>query len=130
MSPGRSTATRIHYPEERTVVFTALRHFHGQRYELIAAVVMDDHIHVLVRPEPPYELQRILHSWKSFTANQLQRQFGRVGWIWQAEYYDRIMRSEDELLETVPYLADNPRERWPDLEDYPWLIVGEDQGLL
>jgi putative transposase len=85
---------------------------------------------VIVRPEPPYELERILHSWKSFTANQLQRQFGRVGWVWHAEYYDRIMRSDGELLETVRYISDNPRERWPDLEEYPWLIVGEDQGLL
>jgi REP element-mobilizing transposase RayT len=91
---------------------------------------MDDHVYAIVCPEPPHKLERIVHSWKAFTANRLQRQFGRIGWVWQAEYYDRIMRNEEELLETVRYVADNPRERWPDISEYPWLIIGQDQGLL
>jgi REP element-mobilizing transposase RayT len=107
------------YPEERTLVLAALRHVHQQRYDLVAAVVMDDHVHTMVRPEVPHKLERIVQSWKSFTANRLQREFGRIGWIRQAEYYDRIMRNEEELLETLRYIADNPRERWPDVGGLP-----------
>lgn len=40
------------HPEEKTSVVAAIRHFDGLRYELIAYVVMDDHVHVLVLPFP------------------------------------------------------------------------------
>jgi REP element-mobilizing transposase RayT len=91
---------------------------------------MDDHVHVIVRPHAEYKLETIIQSWKSFTSNRLRKESGRSGWVWQSEYYDRIMRTEQELWETVRYLADNPRERWPDIQEYPWLLVGKDLGLL
>jgi putative transposase len=117
-------------PDERTVVLNALRHLAGSRYVLAACVVMDDHVHAIVRPGSEHKLETIVQSWKSFTSNRLRQGSGRSGWIWQAEYYDRIMRSDQELWETVRYVADNPRERWPDIKKYPWLLVGEDLGLL
>jgi len=46
----------------------AIKKFDGQRYELAAFVVMDDHVQVLLAPRSPYDLKQILHSWKSFTA--------------------------------------------------------------
>ena len=60
-------------PEERTLASSALRHFDGQRYELCAFVVMNDHIHTLVTPLPNHQLQDLVHSWKSFTAHALRR---------------------------------------------------------
>ena len=48
----------------------ALRHFHGDHYELIAWAVMPNHVHVVVRPLGDHQLPDILHSWKSFTAKQ------------------------------------------------------------
>src|SRR5438477_12201956 len=86
-------------PKERDLVVAALRHFEGERYELLAYVVMHDHIHLLATPLETYRLQEIVHSWKSFTANSLQRTSGRRGAVWQDEYYDRIVRDEEELLE-------------------------------
>ncbi len=38
---------------ERTLVYDAIMHFHGVRYEAVAGVVMDDHVHVLVHPIEP-----------------------------------------------------------------------------
>jgi putative transposase len=37
-------------PNERTLVAHAIKHFAGERYELLAYVVMDDHVHVVVLP--------------------------------------------------------------------------------
>jgi REP element-mobilizing transposase RayT len=62
-------------------VAAAMKKFDGQRYELAAYVVMDDHVHALLTPFATYELKGILHSWKSFTSRQMQRRnrrFGRV----------------------------------------------------
>ncbi len=110
-------------PPERTAVVSALRHFAGQRYELSAWVVMDDHVHVLVQPLGDFKLRDILHSWKSYTGSLLQKGRGRKGSIWQDEYFDRIVRDEPEFLEKAQYILDNPQKRWPDIEDYPWVGV-------
>jgi REP element-mobilizing transposase RayT len=117
-------------PGERTIVLDALRYFVGSRYDLHATVVMDDHVHVIVQPYPDYKLETIVQSWKSFASNRLRKDSKRSGWVWQGEYYDRIMRTQQELWETVRYVADNPRARWPDIREYQWLLIGEDLGLL
>lgn len=116
----RSNQTNLN-PDERTIVQNAIQQFDGQRYGLVAFVVMDDHVHVLVKPRPEYRLQDIVHSWKSFTANRLQRTQDRWGCIWQAEYFDRIVRNKNEFNEKVQYILNNPFKRWPEIQEYQWL---------
>ena len=109
-------------PSERSAIVSALRYFNGQRYELFAFVVMPDHVHVLMKPHG-FSLQNIVHSWKSFSANRLQREFGREKRIWQEEYYDRIMRDEAEFLEKANYIFNNPAKVWSESDEYPWVWV-------
>ncbi len=107
-------------PDERETVASALKHFDGDRYDLFAYVVMPDHVHVLVRPLDKYPLQDLVHSWKSYTAYRLQRDFKKFDRIWQDEYMDRIIRDDKELYEKAQYILNNPLKRWPDLTKYPW----------
>ena len=99
----------------------ALKAFEGQRYELLVYVVMNDHVHALLAPFAPYELQGILHSWKSFTAHQMQHQHQRFGRVWQDEYFDRIVRDDQEFVQKLEYIVENPWKRWPDIDQYPWI---------
>ena len=48
----------------RELVVAAMKSFDGQRYQLVAYVVMDDHVHALLTPFAGYELKAILHSWE------------------------------------------------------------------
>ena len=48
----------------RELVVAAMKSFDGQRYQLAAYVVMDDHVHALLTPLAGYELKAILHSWE------------------------------------------------------------------
>ena len=60
----------------------SLLKYHGERYRLIAWVVMPNHIHLLLRPNAGYKLEKIMHSFKSFTAsesNKLRSEERRVG---------------------------------------------------
>jgi REP element-mobilizing transposase RayT len=104
---------------ERTTVSQAICHFDRIRYELIAWVVMNDHVHVVLAPLRAHELHSIMHSWRSYTTNDLRRQ-GRVGRVWQPEYMDRIIRDDRELHDTVEYVLNNPQARWPHVSSYPW----------
>ena len=115
-------------PPERTIIVEALRHFHKQRYELFAYVIMDDHVHVLAQPIAPHELRNVLHTWKSYSARCLQKQFGRQGALWQNESFDRIVRDEQEFQEKARYILHNPLKRWPDLIEYEWVGIGAWHG--
>ncbi|HWX16854.1 MAG TPA: carbamoyl-phosphate synthase large subunit, partial [Chthoniobacterales bacterium] len=91
-----------------TVIANSLRHFDSQRYVLDAFVIMPNHVHVLVQPTDSHSLAAILHSWKSFSAKEINRLLGRDGAVWQDENYDRIVRDFDELARYRSYIARNP----------------------
>ena len=99
----------------------AMKKFDGQRYQLCAYVVMDDHVHVLITPLAEHKLQEILHSWKSFTSHQMQRKHGRWGRVWQEEYFDRIVRDDKEFVQKADYIVRNPWKRWPEMSEYAWV---------
>jgi len=110
--------------QERTLVADALKYFDGFRYDLLAYVVMDDHVHALVFPLAPHSLQQILHSWKSFTAKGLRKRSQRGIPVWLDEYFDRIVRDEADLIRKTEYILGNPLKRWPQTEQYPWAGLG------
>jgi putative transposase len=107
--------------DERELVAAAMKRFDGQRYELAAYVVMDDHVHALLTPHAAHGLQKILHSWKSFTSRQMQREQRRSGRVWQDEYFDRIIRDDKEFMQKLDYIVRNPWKRWPEMEQYRWV---------
>ena len=94
--------------EVADAVEQALRHFDGERYELGAFVIMPNHVHVLVTPLGEYALEEILHSWKSFTAHEINRLLGQTGQVWQPEYFDHIVRNAHHVEQFAAYIAQNP----------------------
>jgi exonuclease VII large subunit len=93
--------------ENAKVVEQALLHFNDERYILGSYVIMANHVHVLVTPNSGVELSSILHSWKSFTANELNKQTGNTGPVWQDESYDHIVRSPEQLKFYTDYIRKN-----------------------
>lgn len=91
----------------RTVEETILR-FDGTRYALIAWCIMPNHVHVLIQIREGHRLDRVVHTWKSFTAHFANRLLGRTGRFWAPEYFDRFMRDEDQLAKNVDYIEANP----------------------
>jgi REP element-mobilizing transposase RayT len=106
--------------EEKSAVQYAIKHFESERYDLIAYNIMDDHVHIIISTRKYFTPERIIHSWKSFTAYQFQWDFNRSGSIWQRDYFDRIIRTEAEWLEKIQYVLNNPKKRWPEIQDYEW----------
>jgi len=98
----------LRHPDSAKIVADALRHFHGDRYVLDHFVIMPNHVHVLVQPLAGHSLADISHSWKSFTANALNRSLQRTGEVWMTESYDHIVRDWGELKALREYIASNP----------------------
>ncbi len=112
-------------PQIASLVQEALRHFHGERYDLLAWCIMPNHVHVVVRPFPGYDLPGILHTWKSFTAKQANRLLGATGSFWQDEYYDHLIRDEEDFNRHLTYVMQNPENAG--LKAWPWVGL-EQQG--
>jgi REP element-mobilizing transposase RayT len=108
-------------PQERDIVFSALKFFDQKRFHLHACVVMNDHVHTLVEPCDSWALQSLVHTWKSFSANEIYRQGARKGALWQREYFDRLIRSEVEFREKRDYILRNPFKRWEAITEYKWM---------
>ena len=95
-------------PELRAIVANALHHFDGERYVLDALVIMPNHVHVVFKPLAGHKVSEILHSWKSFTAKEINKAANRTGTLWQAESHDRIIRDWENLVNARAYIERNP----------------------
>lgn len=116
--------------EERTIVLNAIRHWDETRWMVYAAVVMPDHVHLIVQPmaipgsSPPavYSLEQLIHSVKSFSAHEINLLRKQRGVVWLDEREDRILRNEQEVEQKWDYLRCNPQRLGlaASAEEYPW----------
>jgi len=117
----------------RDVVIESIRRWDGRRYELFAACVMPDHVHLLLEPMVErqnesgnstfFSLSKILHSIKSFTANRINKIEKVNEPVWESESFDRMIRSESDLQEKFEYIMRNPWDAGiaKPTDDYPWV---------
>ena len=120
---------RFNDPRLAQMVEDSLRHFHNDRYELLAWCVMPNHVHALVdvRMTP---LDKMIQSWKHFVATRALRilrserrtpirlveqtnpdepnQSSALQSFWQREYWDTFMRNEEQKRKAVHYIENNP----------------------
>src|SRR5437764_14969303 len=71
---------------------------------------MPNHVHILVKPLGGNSISDILHSWKSFTANAVNRELNRSGPLWMEESFDTIVRNAEHLNACRDYIAQNPKK--------------------
>lgn len=111
-------ACTLGHPAIAALVAETLRRF-DDRYDLFAWCVMPNHVHAVMRARGNQSLARIVHSWKSFTAHRANEILGRSGAFWQREYFDRIVRDEEDLARTIAYVVANPVKAG--LTEWPWV---------
>jgi putative transposase len=87
---------------------------------------MPNHVHSVVALTDGWPLDKVVHSWKSYTANAINKQLGRNGDLWMPDYFDVLIRDEHMLEAIVRYTEYNPVaaglcER---IEDWPFSSAG------
>lgn len=95
-------------PAIADLVANTLLFFDGARYQLDAWCVMPNHVHAVITPGDRWQLDTIVHSWKSYSARMANRLLQRHGTFWQREYFDRIIRDEKDLAGCIGYVLENP----------------------
>ena len=117
-------------PQARDAILEHCLHDNGTRYQLHAAVVMPEHVHLLLTPlqdteDWPYGLPATLKLIKGASARSVNKLCGSDGPVWQEESFDHVLRSQESREEKLEYIRQNPVRRGlvKRPEDYPWLWV-------
>jgi len=81
---------------------------------------MPEHAHLLVGLSGETHLSRFIQRFKGQSTRAFW-QHGEAGRLWQRGFYDHVLRSEEDLRETVRYIVANPVRRGlvQDFRDYP-----------
>lgn len=105
-------------PALAQIVVDGMFHFAGERYELLAFVVMPSHIHWVFRPLAAWVAtidesirsarERILQSLNRHTSLECNKLLRLLGSFWQHESYDHWVRDSDELERIILYIENNP----------------------
>lgn len=90
------------------IVRDSLFFLDGKKYELIAWVIMPNHVHILILPALGIELEEITHSINSYTAHEVNKLLGRTGQLWEHESFDRYIRNETHRRNVIRYIEINP----------------------
>jgi len=112
----------------RDVVLGACCHDHRSRYELYVAVVMPDHVHMILTPlinptrREMVSLIEIMQGIKGASARAINQHMGGHGVVWQEESFDHVLRSSEGLDAKVDYVLQNPVRKGlvADWRDYRW----------
>ncbi len=95
-------------PRIARLVENNLHHFDGKRYRLIAWVIMPNHVHVMIEIFKGHPMDKVIHSWKSYTATEANKLLQRQGKFWFADYFDRYIRDERHFTNAIRYIHQNP----------------------
>jgi REP element-mobilizing transposase RayT len=113
----------------RDIVLDCVRHDEVTRYDLLAVVVMPDHVHLIVVPQMDEQrravikLHDIMKAIKGASAHKINQQLNRHGTVWQEESFDRVLRSSEDLDAKILYVLENPVRRGlvSDWQEYRWV---------
>jgi REP element-mobilizing transposase RayT len=94
--------------EEVAIVLNHIRSGDPRFYALFATVVMPDHVHLLIRPNPGMDLSRVMKGIKGVSARLINQDRGTSGAVWQDESWDRLVRDAEDLAEKMNYMLNNP----------------------
>ena len=100
-------------PAARDIMLECCVRENGCKFDLHAAVVMPDHVHLIYSPLRrddgwSYTLPEIMKAIKGRSARLINVALKRSGPVWQEEFFDHVLRSNDSLVDRVDYVCQNP----------------------
>lgn len=118
-------------PAARDIVVAVIRRGEGSHFLLRIAVVMPDHVHLLLLPVEKakgiyHDLGIILGSIKATSCRLINQLEDWTGSQWQVESYDHLVRSPSDYEQCWEYIRDNPVKAGlvDQTIDYRWLFLG------
>ncbi len=128
-----ATRDRWRLPEiARDIVCDSCTKQNSSKIDLHAAVVMPAHVHLIYSPLRredgwSHSLPEIMKAIKGAAAWRINHLLNRTGPVWQEEFFDHVIRSNESLMGKVDYVCQNPVRAGLVREEteYRWLWRGK-----
>jgi putative transposase len=114
--------------QDRQSVLANLSAFHAfksavsniNRWQLIAAVLMPDHLHALISP---FDRDALVGEFATLLKRKMRKELS-AQWNWQSGSFDHLLRSDESAQQKWDYMRENPVRAGLVLrpEDWPYSI--------
>lgn len=98
----------LHNPDCAAIIEAALLYDDSVRPRVLAWCIMPNHVHALLLVLSGHPLDKVLQAVKSVSAHRINKLLGRTGPVWEPEYFDRYIRSDEHFRQQVEYIEYNP----------------------
>ena len=132
----RAVLARDEISEILIVEWRAAHERHG--WAVGRYVIMPDHVHFVCRPElGARKLSEFIGLWKSWTSRRMNALGGprsataaTTTGLWQREFFDHVLRSNESYSEKWNYVFDNPVRAGLITAAQEWKYAGEIETLM
>jgi len=121
----------------RRALMDVIKYDDGKKYELVMAVVMPDHAHILLkplekRPGEWFDLAQIAKLIKGVSSRRINELLGSSGRVWKDDRYDKVVRDQDEFDVKIEYMLQNPVKAGlaDKPENYKFFVFGKSENIL
>jgi putative transposase len=89
-------------------------------------VIMPDHVHFFCAPgNEAQDLSVFMKFWKEWTSKRIKKKCGIEGHVWQREFFDHLLRSDESYVQKWDYVFNNPVRAGLAKEANDWHWQGE-----
>jgi putative transposase len=96
-----------------------------KRFYLLGFVIMPEHFHLMIVPREGNKLSFIMQEVKKGSARLINQRNSKRGKVWMDEYYESVIRGEEDFGRRLGYMANNPVKRGlvKEAGEYPFSSV-------
>ncbi len=107
------------------LVNNSLKYNNNIKYSLHAWCIMPNHVHVMFQALEHHTLSEIIKEWKSVTAHAINKLLNQKGQLWQQDYYNHIIRTEEEYCNQINYVWNNPEKAGFQAWEWRWKCIDD-----
>ncbi len=93
-------------------------------------VIMPNHVHFFCRAELDAKaLPTFAQRWKEWSSKRMARELKVTGRVWQEEFFDHVLRSNESYSQKWEYVRENPVRAGLVKKSEDWPFQGEIESL-
>jgi len=129
---GNNRQSILGLPQDKEAMLDSLACYKIRySFKIYAFILMDNHFHLIIETHPLHNISKVMQAVLLSYSNKFRHQYKYVGHVWQGRFVSRVIRSEQQLINNIKYIHDNPvrANMVQESVEYPWSSAAYYRGL-